>query len=253
LSEILNGKVALVTGGSSGIGRATAVAFGREGAKVVVASRRIPEGEETVDMIRAAGGDALFVRTDVTHASEVEAMVGQTVETYGRLDFAFNNAGTTPPMAFTADCPEELWDHIINTNLKGIWLSMKHELPQMLKQGAGVIVNNSSVAGLVGFPGRAAYAASKHAIIGLTKTAALEYARAGIRVNVVCPGWIRTPMLDSGLRQNPQFEAQILKMQPNGRIGTPEEVAGAVIWLCSDTASFVTGHTLVMDGGLLAQ
>lgn len=249
----LEGKVALVTGGSSGIGRAAALAFARVGAKVVLGNRRLAEGEETVRLVRDAGGEATLVKTDVTRAAEVEALVSKTVEAYGRLDCAFNNSGTTGVMARTAECTEENWDHVLTLNLKGVWLCMKYELLQMLKQGGGAIVNNASVAGLVGLRGGPAYSASKGGVIQLTRTAALEYAKKGIRVNAVCPGYVLTDMTEGHLKTNPEFEAQIKKYQPLGRLGTAEEVAEAVVWLCSDAASFVTGHPLVIDGGSVAQ
>ncbi len=249
----LEGKVGLITGGSSGIGRATALAFAREGAKVVVGNRRIAEGEETVRMVRAAGGEAILLRTDVTKAAEVEALVAKAVETYGRLDCAFNNAGITGDMARTADCTEENWDRTLAINLKGLWLAMKYEIRQMLKQGGGVIVNNASTAGLVGMRGGPAYSASKGGVVLLTRTAALEYAKMGIRVNAVCPGFIATPMTQDHTRTNPDLEAWMKKVQPMGRLGTPEEVAETVVWLVSDAASFITGHPLAVDGGLVCQ
>ena len=249
----LEGKVALITGGSSGIGRAAAMAFARAGARVVLGNRRVPEGEETVKSVNDAGGEAILVKTDVTKAAEVEALVTAAVEAYGRLDCAFNNAGTTGAMARTAECTEENWDAIINLNLKGVWLCMKYEILQMLKQGGGAIVNNASVAAMVGLRGGPAYSASKGGVIQLTRTAALEYAQKGIRVNAVCPGYVLTPMTEGHLKENPEFEAQIKKYQPLGRLGTAEEVAEAVVWLCSDAASFITGHPLVIDGGSLAQ
>lgn len=249
----LDGKVALVTGAGSGIGRATALAFAREGAKVVAADIQVKGGQETVGMIVDAGGEAIFVRTDVSKAVEVEAMVNKTTKTYGRLDCACNIAGIGGDVASTVDCTEENWDKTIDTNLKGVWLCMKYEIPEMLKQGSGAIVNMASAAGLIGLPGFPAYCASKGGIIQLTRVAALEYAKAGIRVNAVCPGVIRTPMLDKATGGKPDIEAQFAALEPVGRMGTPEEVAEAVLWLCSDAASFVTGHPLVVDGGLVAQ
>ena len=243
----------MVTGGSSGIGRATAIALAREGARVVLGNRRVAEGEETAKLIRKEGGEATLVKTDVTKAAEVEALIDQAVKTYGRLDCAFNNAGTTGIMARTAECTEENWDTIINLNLKGVWLCMKYEILQMLKQGGGAIVNNASVAGMVGLRGGPAYSASKGGVIQLTHTAALEYAKKGIRVNAVCPGYVLTPMTEGHLKVNPEFEAQIKNYHPRGRLGTAEEVAEAVMWLCSDAASFITGHPLVIDGGSVAQ
>jgi NAD(P)-dependent dehydrogenase (short-subunit alcohol dehydrogenase family) len=249
----LQGKVVLITGGSSGIGRAAALAFARVGAKIVLGNRRLAEGDETVKLVKEQGGDATLVKTDVTKPAEVEALVGKTVETYGRLDCAFNNAGTSGVMARTAECTEENWDYIINLNLKGVWLCMKHEILQMLKQGGGAIVNNASVAGMVGLRGGPAYSASKGGVIQLTRTAALEYSQKGIRVNAVCPGYVLTPMTEEHLKTNPEPEAQIKKYQPLGRLGTAQEIAEAVVWLCSDAASFITGHPLVIDGGSVAQ
>ena len=249
----LDGKVALVTGGSSGIGRASALAFAREGAKVVVADAVVEGGEETVGMIKKAGGEAIFIKADVSKAAEVEALINKAVETYGRLDCAFNNAGIEGEMAQTAECSEENWDRTLSINLKGVWLCMKYEIPQMLKQGGGAIVNTASVMGLVGLVGSPAYVASKHGVVGVTKTAALEYAKAGIRVNAVCPGAIRTPMVERALSARPQLAETITAMEPVGRMGKPEEIAEAVVWLCSDGASFVTGLAMAVDGGWVAQ
>jgi NAD(P)-dependent dehydrogenase (short-subunit alcohol dehydrogenase family) len=247
------GKVTIVTGGGSGIGRATALAFAREGAKVVVADIVIAGGEETVRMIKAAGGEAIFVKTDVVKTAEVEALVKKTVDTYGRLDCAFNNAGIEGEIAPTADCTEENWDRVVDVDLKSVWLCMKYEIQQMLKQGSGAIVNTASVAGLVGFQGIPAYVAAKHGVNGLTKTAALEYAKSGIRVNAVCPGVIQTPMVERAFRSSPQFGEAAAALEPVGRLGKPEEIAEAVVWLCSDAASFVTGLPMAVDGGLIAQ
>ncbi len=249
----LEGKVALVTGGSSGIGRATALVFARKGAKVVVADVLTEGGEGTVSRIRDAGGEAIFVKTDVSKAADVMALVDDAVSTYGRLDCAFNNAGILGVNAPTADCNEDNWDHVIDINLKGVWLCMKYEIPQMLKQGSGAIVNTASIAGLVGFQGLPAYCATKGGIIQLTKTAALEYATKGIRINAVCPGVIRTPMVEQATGGKPELEAQFTALEPVRRMGTPEEIAEAVVWLCSDAASFVTGHPMVVDGGFVAQ
>jgi len=249
----VDGKVALITGAGSGIGRATALAFAKEGAKVVVADIVVAGGEETVRMIKGAGGEAIFVKTDVTRAAEVEALVKKTVETYGRLDCAFNNAGIEGEMAPTADCTEENWDRVVNIDLKGVWLCMKYEIPQMLQQRGGAIVNTASVAGLVGFQGIPAYVASKHGVNGLTKTAALEYAKSGIRVNSVCPGVIHTPMIERFFSTNPQVSEAMSALEPVGRLGKPEEIGEAVLWLCSDAASFVTGLPMAVDGALTAQ
>ena len=245
-------KVALVTGGSSGIGRSAALAFAKEGAKVVVADVLVAEGEETVQMIKQTGGQAIFVKTDVTRPDEVEKLIQKTVEAYGRLDCAFNNAGISGDVTPLTECTEENWDRVVNLDLKGVWLCMKYEIPQMTKQGGGAIVNTASIAGLTG-QGNIAYTASKHGVVGMTRTAALEFAQSGIRVNCVCPAAIYTPMVQKLIDTGPQMEQFLKDMQPMGRIGQPEEVAQAVIWLCSDAASFVTGHPLSVDGGLVAR
>jgi NAD(P)-dependent dehydrogenase (short-subunit alcohol dehydrogenase family) len=249
----LEGKVALVTGGGSGIGRAIALSLAGRGARLLVADVNPTIGEETTDSIRAAGGEAIFVEVDVSKSEQVESMIEKAVTTYGRLDCACNNAGIAGAQARTTECTEENWDRTIDINLKGVWLCMKYEIPQMVRQGAGVIVNTSSVAGLVGLKGWSAYVASKHGVIGLTKAAALEYAKAGVRINAVCPSIVSTPMAECFTGGDPGIEAHILAQQPIRRMGTPEEVAEAVAWLCSDAASFVTGYTLAVDGGLLAQ
>jgi len=207
-------------------------------------------GEETVREIKETGGNAIFVRADVSRTAEVEAMIEKTIRVYGRLDYAHNHVGILGVTGPTADCTEENWDRTININLKGTWLCMKHEIPQMLKQGGGAIVNTSSEAGLVGGPGSPAYTASKHGVVGLTKAAALEYAKAGIRINTVCPGVIRTSAFEEYSAALPQLAQTVLAMNPMGRLGEPEEVAEAVVWLCSDAASYITGHALVIDGGL---
>jgi NAD(P)-dependent dehydrogenase (short-subunit alcohol dehydrogenase family) len=251
----LTDKVALVTGGASGIGRATALTFAREGAKLVIADMHEEGGQQTVHMIRKNGGDATFVQADVSRATEVEAMVSATVGTYGRLDCAHNNAGIgSRPRVRLHELSEEGWDQVMSINLKGVWLCMKYEILQMLRQGHGAIVNTASIMGLVGSWSRSgAYNASKHGVVGLTKTAALEYATAGIRVNAVCPGYIRTPLIAEALASNPEMEAEIVARHPVGRMGCPEEIAEAVVWLCSEAASFVTGHTMTVDGGYVAQ
>jgi len=254
MQRLLENKVALVTGAGSGIGRASALAFAREGASVVVNdSMNVKGAEETVKMIREAGGDAIFIQADVTKAAEVEVMVNKTIETYARLDCALNNAGVPASGKRIADCSEEDWDRIININLKGVWLCMKYEIPQMLKQGKGAIVNTSSVAGLVGQEKRPAYVASKHGVVGLTKVAALDYIKDNIRVNAICPGGIVTPILERVFARGPGWKEEMLQAMPIGRFGMPEEVAEAVVWLCSDAASFITGHALPVDGGWVAR
>jgi NAD(P)-dependent dehydrogenase (short-subunit alcohol dehydrogenase family) len=247
-----HGKVGIVTGGTSGIGRDTAVLFAKAGAKVVVAGRREVEGKETIDLIRAAGGDGLFVKTDVSQAAEVRTLVQKTVEKFGRLDIAFNNAGIEGSWSPIAEQSEEEWDRTIDINLKGVWLCLKYEIQQMLKQGGrGAIVNMASVAGLIGSAGAATYCASKHGVMALTKSAALETARSGIRINGVCPAVIETPMGER-IWGAPEAKKFALGLHPIGRFGTPMEIAEAVVWMCSDRASFMTGQSLVLDGGFLA-
>jgi NAD(P)-dependent dehydrogenase (short-subunit alcohol dehydrogenase family) len=250
MARPFDGKVALVTGGNSGIGKATALAFAEQGARVVIAARRVDEGEATVAEIRRAGGEGLFVATDVAEAGQVEALVGRVVAEYGRLDCAFNNAGMSGA-ALLHELAEADWDRMIAVNLKGVWLTMKYEIIQMLAQGGGTIVNDSSVAGLTGYGRSAHYSASKHGVIGLTKSAALQYATKNIRVNAVCPGMILTPMIQRALA-NPGVEEWFLSRLPLGRPGQPAEVARAVTWLCSDAASFVTGAALPVDGATAA-
>lgn len=250
MERIFGNKVAIVTGGSFGIGRATAIAFAKCGAKVVIADWI--EDYSTLKEIQGNGGSALFIKCDVSKNTDVAEMVKKTVETFGRLDFGINNAGIEGETAPVHECTEENWDKTISINLKGVWLCMKHEINQMLKQSKGAIVNTASVAGLIGFPGLAAYVASKHGIIGLTKTAALENAKQGIRINAVCPGVIRTPMVDRVTGKDKTAEKQYEDLEPVGRMGEPEEVAEAIAWLCSDASSFVTGHALAVDGGWIA-
>jgi NAD(P)-dependent dehydrogenase (short-subunit alcohol dehydrogenase family) len=249
----LEKKVVLVTGGSYGIGRATALAFARAGASVVVADIDERGGDETVTLILEGKGHAFFVRCDVSRSDQVAALLATTVHTYGVLDCAFNNAGIEGTLATTVECTEENWDRTLAVNLKGVWLCMKHELLQMQKQGHGSIVNCASVAGLIGFPALPAYVASKHGIVGVTRVAALENAKLGIRVNAVCPGVIHTAMIDRITGGVPEVEARFIAPQPIGRMGTPEEVAAAVLWLSSPTASLVTGQALAVDGGWVAQ
>jgi len=248
-------KVVLVTGGTSGIGSATAVAFAREGAKVVVSGRREKEGSEVVSLIRKNDGEGIFVKADVSSEADVSALIAKTLAVYGRLDAAFNNAGIEGDVGRqTHEQSVENFHAVMDVNVLGVLLAMKHEISAMLKNGGGAIVNSSSVGGLVGFPGVGAYVASKHAVIGLTKTAALEYAMQGIRVNAVSPGGIETPMFDRFTDAiGSDARDQMAALHPIGRTGRPEEIAEAVLWLCSDKASFVTGHTLVADGGLTAR
>ena len=251
MEKIFQNKVAIVTGGSFGIGKAAAIAFANRGAKVVIADW--VEGKETLDMIKSSGDEAIFIKCDVSKEEVIKELIDKTIAQYGRLDYAFNNAGIEGLSAPTHECTDENWEKVITVNLKGVWLSMKYEIPQMLKQGKGAIVNNASIAGLVGFQNIPAYVASKHGVIGLTKNAALEYAKLGIRVNAVCPGVIKTPMIDRFTGKNKEVEKQFESMEPVGRLGLPEEVADAVMWLCSDSSSFVTGDALPVDGGWTAQ
>jgi NAD(P)-dependent dehydrogenase (short-subunit alcohol dehydrogenase family) len=248
----LTGKVALVTGAGSGIGRATALAFAQEGAKVVVADVDAVGGEETVKQITQTGGEAIFVATDVSRADDVQRLVSRTVEVYGRLDCAHNNAGISVG-GRTHDIAEDAWARVLAVNLTGVFLCMKYEIVQLLAQGGGgAIVNTASVLGLVG-GGSVTYVASKHGVVGLTKHAALEYAQRGIRINAVCPAPIPTPLLARAFARTPGLEERWLASVPLGRFGTPEEVAAATVWLCSDAASFVTGVAMPVDGGWLAQ
>ena len=252
--SMFDNKVALVTGATSGIGRAAALAFAREGAKVVVSGRREKEGWETVALIKKAGGEGMFVQTDVASEKDMATLVAKTLSTYGRLDAAFNNAGVEGSQGPISEQTVENYHQIMNANVLGVFLSLKHEIGAMLKGGGGAIVNNSSVGGLRGFPGVALYVASKHAVIGLTKSAALEYATQGIRVNAVAPGGIETPMFDRFTSSMGEAaHEQMAALHPIGRTGRPEEIAEAVLWLCSDKASFVTGHTLAADGGWTAK
>ncbi|MFC2027061.1 SDR family oxidoreductase [Chloroflexota bacterium] len=246
-----DGKVALVTGAGSGIGRVTACTFAREKAKVVVADIAVADGEETVRLIEEGGGEAIFIKTDVSQESEVKTLIDTTIDTYGRLDCAHNNAGINGDLDSVTTCTEKNWDRVMNTNVKGVWLCLKYEIPRMMKLGGGAIVNTSSTSGLVGSIGAPAYTASKHGVAGLTRTAALECAKTGIRVNAVCPGTSRTPfmqrLIDAGL------EDYITGLVPVGRLGEPEETANTVLWLCSEEASFITGSMITVDGGLTAQ
>lgn len=249
----MRGKVVLVTGAASGIGRAAALAFAARGARVVAADQDTEGGEDTVRRIVERDGEAIFVHTDVSDDTSVAALLARTAEVYGPLNYAFNNAGIEGISAPTAECTEENWDRVLRVNLKGVWLCMKHEILQMLDHDGGAIVNCSSVAGLVGFASSPAYVASKHGIVGLTRTAALEYATRGIRVNAICPGVIQTPMIDRVTDGDPAAMRALQDMEPMGRIGRPEEVAEAAVWLCCDAASFVTGQALAVDGGFVSR
>jgi len=250
----MDNKVALVTGAGSGIGRAAAQLFAREGATVVVADIDAHGGEETVRSIRDAGGAASFVRADVAKATDVETLIGDLIGKHGRLDCAYNNAGILGDIVPVVDHSEETWDRVIETNLKGTWLGMKYEIPQMLKQGSGAIVNTTASAGIKGgSPNRSAYAASKAGIVSLSKCAAMEYAEYGLRINVICPSHTRTHMLEQFFELRPELEAEFIAQAPMGRIATPEEVAEGALWLCSDAASFVTGEVLAVDGGFLCR
>lgn len=254
MAGILDGKTALVTGGGGGIGRATALAMAREGARVAVADQAENLAAETIGAIEAAGGTAIFVAADVTRPEAVAAMVGRVVEAFGRLDCAFNNAGVSGAYVgaagkLTHEWPDDAFERVIAINLTGVWLCMKHELAQMREQGEGAIVNTASIAGLVGLPTSSAYVASKHGVVGLTKTAALEYAGANIRVNAVCPGYIETNMTKETMARRGN---EILAQVPFKRMGRPQEIAETVVWLCSDRASFVTGAAYNVDGGYMA-
>jgi len=249
-----SGKVAFVTGAGGGIGRATAVAFAREGASVVVADVSEKENQETARMVEEHGGRALAVRCDVTRADDIKAALDKAIQEFGRLDFAFNNAGIEPRKpAPTADYDLEEWDRIIDIDLRGVFLSMKYEIPLILKQGGGAIVNTSSGAGVIGIKGSPAYTAAKHGVIGLTRAAALDYASQNIRVNAVCPGYIDTPMMDRFTGGTPEGRAKVISEEPIGRMGRPEEIASTVIWLCSDASGFVVGSAIVVDGGQTIQ
>ncbi len=254
MQSSMDGKVALVTGGGTGIGEATSLLFAKAGAKVVVSDINVAEGEATAHAITSAGGDAIFVAGDVSKGEDVEKMVARCVDVYGRLDCAFNNAGIEgDTFVSIVDYSEEMWDRVIDINLKGVWLCMKHQIPQFLKQGQGAIVNMASVAGLIGGSLGSAYFASKHGVIGLTKAAAIEYGQSNIRVNAVCPGVIQTRMGAKVYQDNPEIEPHVAAEHPLGRLGQPSEVAETVVWLCSDAASFVTGHAMTVDGGYVAK
>jgi NAD(P)-dependent dehydrogenase (short-subunit alcohol dehydrogenase family) len=246
-------KVGIVTGGGSGIGRTTALAFARTGVKVVVGDVVLESAEETSHLIRQLGGESIAVPCDVSKSADVKILVDRTISAYGRLDYAFNNAGIPGAVAPVTDWPEETWDQTCSVNLKGVWLCMKYEIPEMLKQGKGVIVNNSSISGLVGCPGLSGYTASKHGVVGITKCVALEYAKQGIRVNAVCPASIRTPLTESVIEAHPEMKSFLENVQPIGRLGVAEEVAATVLWLCSDASSYITGLAVAIDGGVSAK
>ena len=246
----MKGKIALITGGASGIGRATAFAFAREGASVVIGDLDVAGGEKTVADIKQGGGEASFLRMDVTQSADVQRLVAKAVDQYGGLDYAFNNAGTVGSRTGIVDTTEEDWNRVIALNLTSVWLCMKYEIPEMLKRGGGAIVNNGSVSGLVGAPGAAASTATKHGVHGLTKSAALQYAKQGIRINAVAPGAVRTPLALRGTEQYPGYEAAMLAAVPQGRWCEPEEIAETVLFLCSDRAMHIIGAIISVDGGL---
>ncbi|MBD2114108.1 MULTISPECIES: SDR family oxidoreductase [Cyanophyceae] len=254
LNGSFTGKVAFVTGAASGIGRETALAFAREGVKVVAADISEQGNQETVHLIENQGGQAIAVKCDVTRSEDIRAALGKTIEAFGRLDFAFNNAGIEPRNpAPTAEYEEEEWNRIIDINLRGVFLCMKHEIPLILEQGGGAIVNTSSGAGIIGIKGSPAYTAAKHGVIGLTKAAALDYAAQNIHINAVCPGYIDTPMMGRFTGGTDEGRSQVIAEEPIGRMGKPEEIAAAVVWLCSDAAAFMVGHAMVIDGGQTVQ
>ena len=253
MTGIMDGKVVIITGAASGIGRATAQIFAREGARVIIADVNEKGGEETLSMINKQGHQGMFVKTDITVETDIKTLIDRAMNAHGRLDAAYNNAGVEGKQALTADMPPNEFDKIIAANLRGVYLCMRYQILAMLKGGGGAIVNTASAAGLIGIPGMSAYCASKHGVIGLTKAAALEYAKSGIRVNCVCPGAIDTPMLSRVTQTDPAVLGQLIASEPIGRMGRPSEIGEAAVWLCSDHASFVTGHAMAVDGGLVAQ
>jgi NAD(P)-dependent dehydrogenase (short-subunit alcohol dehydrogenase family) len=254
MAGTLKGKSVLVTGAASGIGRTSALMFAREGAKVLVVDLNVQGGKETVEMIKRARGEASFFKADIRKASDVEAMVNKAVELYGRLDCAHNNAGIMGQMCGTLNCTEDDFDNVMDTNVKGVWLCLKYEVPQMLKQGGGAIVNTASKvgisAGIMGVPANPAYTASKHGVVGLTKQAGMDYAKQGVRINAVCPGWVDTPMTrPTTEEETKKQEKEVAAIAPIARKAKTEEIAEAVVWLCSDAASYVVGHAMLVDGG----
>jgi NAD(P)-dependent dehydrogenase (short-subunit alcohol dehydrogenase family) len=253
MAGLLDGKVTLVTGAGGGIGRATAIVLARAGARVMISDVSTRRGEETAAMVREAGGEAEFFKADVSRGADVEALVAAAVKKWGRLDGAHNNAGISGQIVSVHEDTEENWDHTLAVDLKGVWLCMKYEIIQMLKQGGGSIVNTASTSGLLGTVRMGAYSAAKHGVIGITKTAALEYARSNIRVNAVCPGVIGTPPILQWFEGNEKLKQSMLAQEPIGRVGKPEEIGAAVAWLFSDASSFVTGAAIPVDGGLTAQ
>ena len=251
MDKLFTNKIALITGAASGIGRSTAILFADKGAKVVVSD--IADGTGTVKIIQENGGDAIFIKCDISKEADVKTLISETVKKYGKIDFAFNNAGTEGVSAMIQDYSEKDFDHIIDINLKGTWLCMKYEIQEMLKQGKGSIINCSSIAGLVGFQQAAIYTASKHGVNGMTKSAALENAKNGIRINAICPGVIDTPMIDRATGGKVETKNMYAQMEPMGRLGLPEEIAEVTLWLSSDASSFITGQTFAVDGGWVAQ
>ncbi|MBE0429706.1 MAG: SDR family oxidoreductase [Thermoleophilia bacterium] len=251
----LEGKTVLVTGAGSGIGRAVALAFAEKGSRVVISDIDEGGGQETASIVTQSGGESIFVKADVTHAGQVDRMTDAAIERFGSLDAAVNNAGVEGVSVNTVDLTEEVWDRVIAINLKGVWLCMRNEIGQMLRQGKGSIVNMASILGIVGYAKASAYTATKHGVIGLTRAAALEYAAQGIRINAICPGFIDTPMLERSLHlhDNPELQEQMAGLHPVNRLGKPEEVAAAALWLCSDASAFVTGHPMLVDGGYVAR